>query len=240
MSPEPDLDVAADAAALAARAARWIAQEIAAAPGRFALSLSGGTTPREVYARLAAEPLRGAIDWSRVEIFWGDERFVPKTDERSNFRMASEALLSRVPIPAAQIHAVPVEAASPQDAAALYDATLRRHYGAASLDAARPLFSLTLLGLGTDGHTASLFPATPALDVADRLAVAVVGAMPEPRVTLTYPALGSSATIAFLVSGASKRDMLRRALAGDPALPAARVKTAGAIRIFADAAAFPG
>ncbi|ACK50739.1 6-phosphogluconolactonase [Methylocella silvestris BL2] len=240
MKPAPEIDVAASAEELAARAAAWIAAKIAAAPKRIALNLSGGSTPKEVFRLLAAEPLRSAIDWSKVEIFWGDERFVPLDHAMSNFRMTSETLLSHVPVPPGQIHPVPVDAASPEKAAALYDGTLREFYGAPTLDLARPLFDVTLLGLGADGHTASLFPGTPALEIRDALVSAVVGATPEPRITMTYPALASSAEIAFLVSGEAKREILRRVLANDAALPASRIETAGALRIFADRAAFGG
>ncbi|PNG24288.1 6-phosphogluconolactonase [Methylocella silvestris] len=240
MKPTPEIDVAASAPELAARVAAWIAAKIAAAPKQFALNLSGGSTPKAVFQLLAAEPLRSAIDWSKVEIFWGDERFVPFDHAMSNFRMTSEALLAHVPIPPGQIHAVPVGADSPEDAAALYDRMLREFYGAPALDPARPLFDVTLLGLGADGHTASLFPGTAALDIRDALVSAVIGATAEPRITMTYPALTSSAEIAFLVSGDAKREILRRVLANDAALPASRIETVGALRIFADHAAFGG
>ena len=239
MRPEPILDVAEDAADLAARAAGFIAGVIKAAPAPVAFCLSGGSTPRDVYARLAAPPLAGAIDWGKVHLFWGDERFVPLDDEKSNFRMTREALIGHVPIPAAAVHAVDVEAPNAEEAARRYERALYDFYGAQSLDPARPLFALTLLGLGTDGHTASLFPGAAALEVTDRLAAAVCGAMPEDRVTLAYPALESSAETAFLVSGASKREMLARLLEGDASIPAARVAPQGNLRIFADRAAFP-
>lgn len=239
MSPDPQIDVAETADQLAARAAAFIAGRIVAAPGRFALNLSGGSTPRRVYACLGAEPLRGAIDWTRVDLFWGDERFVPADDARSNFRMTREALLDRLAAPGPRVHAPPVDSPSPEAAAAAYDRMLRAHYGADALDLRRPLFDLTLLGLGEDGHTASLFPGTPALAVRDRLAVAVTGAAPEPRISMTYPALGSSREIVFLVSGAAKKDILRRVLAGDAALPASAITTDGAIRVFVDRDAAP-
>lgn len=237
MSPDPQIEPAADADDLARRAAAFIAARICAAPHRFALCLSGGSTPRQVYELLAGAPHAGEIDWEKVVLFWGDERFVPFDHKDSNFRMVNDAMLSRVPIPAANIHPIPAEAASPGEAAALYEAALQQFYGAARLDPARPLFDLTLLGLGADGHTASLFPGAPALEERGAWASAVIGAMPEPRITLTYPALESSALIAFLVSGAQKRDILARVLASDPALPASRIAARGAIRIFADRAA---
>jgi 6-phosphogluconolactonase len=239
MSPDPQIDVAADADELAHRVAAFIAARIEAAPQRLALNLSGGSTPREVYQLLGAEPYRSGIAWRKVALFWGDERFVPFDHKDSNFRMTSEALLSRLPVPPGEVHRIPVDAGSPQEGAALYQAVLRDFYGAKTLDPARPLFDVTLLGLGTDGHTASLFPGAPALDERGAWATAVIGAMPEPRISLTYPALESSADIVFLVAGAAKKEILARVLANDRALPAARIATRGAIRIFADRAAFP-
>ncbi len=237
MTPAPDLAVAADTADLARRAAALIASRIAAAPGRFALNLSGGSTPKQVYRLLAGEPFLKEVDWRKVGFFWGDERFVPFDHPSSNFRMAFEALLSHLPIAEGQIHRPPVDAASPQQAAALYDKELRAFYGARDLAPERPLFDLTLLGLGTDGHTASLFPDTPALEERDAWAAAVVGAMPEPRVTLTYPALESSAAIVFLIAGAEKKKILARVLSNDHTLPAARLAARGSILILADRAA---
>ncbi len=237
MSPEPQIDVAADADDLARRAAAFLAARIAAAPERLALNLSGGSTPRQVYELLGAEPYRSRIDWRKVELFWGDERFVPFDHKDSNFRMTSDALLRHVPLAPEQAHRIPTDAGSPRKAAELYEAALQEFYGARALDPARPLFDVTLLGLGADGHTASLFPSTPALEERRTWATAVIGATPEPRITLTYPALESSADIVFLVSGAAKREILARVRANDRALPASRIATRGAIRIFADRAA---
>ena len=237
MSPEPQIDVAADADDLAHRAAAFIAARIAAAPQRLALNLSGGSTPRQVYRLLGAEPYRTGIDWRKVALFWGDERFVPFDHKDSNFRMTSEALLDSLPVQPAEVHRIPTDAGSPQRAAALYQASLQDFYGARTLDPARALFDVTLLGLGADGHTASLFPGTRALEERQAWATAVIGATPEPRISLTYPALESSADILFLVSGAAKREILARVLANDRALPASRIAARGAIRIFADRAA---
>ncbi len=237
MSPEPQIDVAADADDLAQRAAAFIAARIAAAPQRLALNLSGGSTPRQVYRLLGAEPYRTGIDWRKVALFWGDERFVPFDHKDSNFRMTSEALLDSLPVQPGEVHRIPTDAGSPQRAAALYQASLQDFYGARTLDPARPLFDVTLLGLGADGHTASLFPGTPALEERQAWATTVIGASPEPRISLTYPALESSADILFLVSGAAKKEILARVLANDRALPASRIAARGSIRIFADRAA---
>ncbi|HYP58149.1 MAG TPA: 6-phosphogluconolactonase, partial [Beijerinckia sp.] len=155
----------------------------------------------------------------------------------SNYRMTLAALLSHVPIPPEQIHPVPTDTGSPEKAAALYEQTLQNFYGAKVLDPARPLFDVTLLGLGTDGHTASLFPGTAALDEQKAWVTSIVGVKEEPRISLTYPALGSSESILFLVSGAEKKEMLKRVLDNDQTLPAARIATTGRIIIYTDAAA---
>lgn len=237
MTPEPTIDIADDPADLADRVAIWIATRIAVAPDRVALNLSGGSTPRSVYELLGGEDLGARIDWRKVCIFWGDERFVPPDHEASNFRMAWEAMLRHVPIPAEQVFRVPTEAASPEEAAALYAKTLQGFYGASKLDPARPLFDVTLLGLGPDGHIASLFPGSAVLDEREAWTTAVVGVKPEARISLTYPVLESSAAILFLVSGAEKQDILARVLANEPSLPASRLAAQGTIRIVCDRAA---
>jgi 6-phosphogluconolactonase len=237
MTPQPIIDVESDAEALALRVAQFIAARVSSATGRFGLCLSGGTTPKRVYELLGSETLRAPHDWRKVHLFWGDERFVPPDHKDSNFRMAREALIDQVPIPASQVHPVPTSRGSPEEAAALYEVTLQDFYGAKTLDPERALFDVTLLGLGEDGHTASLFPGTQALDERGAWVTSVTGVKPEPRISLTYPALESSGEILFIVSGASKREILSRVLAGDEALPAARLITRGTIRIFADQAA---
>jgi 6-phosphogluconolactonase len=199
--------------------------------------LSGGTTPKRVYELLGRAPRRDHIPWQRVHWFWGDERFVPHDDPRSNFHMAAEALLRRAPVPPANIHPIPTEQGSPAGEAAAYETMLKRFYGADSFDPARPLFDLTLLGLGEDGHTASLFPGSPALAETRRWAVPVAGPDGLDRITLTYPALASSAVILFLVTGERKRQALTRARAGDPALPATGLRPDGAVYWFVDRAA---
>jgi 6-phosphogluconolactonase len=237
MTPSPIVDVENDAEALAGRVAGAVAERISSAPGRFALCLSGGTTPKRVYELLGSDALRSQLDWQKVHLFWGDERFVPQDHQDSNFRMAREALIDHVPIPAGQIHPVPTGCGSPEEGAALYEATLQDVYGSNKLEPERPLFDLTLLGLGEDGHTASLFPGSQALDERGAWVTSVVGVKPEPRISLTYPALEASKEILFIVSGAKKREILFRVLANDQALPAARIATRGTIRIFADRAA---
>lgn len=222
---------------LAQRLADWIVARIGERAGRVALCLSGGTTPRRLYELLGIAPRRERLPWARTHCFWGDERFVPNDDSRSNFHMAHQALLAHVPIPAQNIHAVAVDRGSAAEAAAAYERVLKEFYGADALDVARPLFDVTLLGLGEDGHIASLFPNSPALAETDRWAVPVTGHGAVDRVTLTYPVLASSTIAIVLVAGEGKRAVLSRLRAGDPALPATHLRPAGEFLLFADRAA---
>lgn len=226
-----------DAEALARRAAEWLCALAGASEGDFAVCLSGGSTPRRLYQLLAEPEIASRFPWDRVHWFWGDERFVPHHHPESNYGMALDAFLSRVAVPPANIHAIPTEDVSPRQAAAAYEGVLQRFYGAQSLTAERPLFDATLLGIGADGHTASLFPGQPALEESRHWAVAVAGAGSQPRITLTYPALDSSRDLAFVVAGAQKKEILRRVQAGDRTLPAARVRPAGRLHWFTDRAA---
>lgn len=226
--------------ALARGAAEWLCALAQASDREFAVCLSGGSTPRHLYERLAEPAIASRFPWSRVHWFWGDERFVPHSDPDSNYRMAYDAFLSRLPVARGNIHAIPTEHLSPEEAAAGYEATLKRYYGEDQLDSRRPIFDVTLLGIGEDGHTASLFPGHPALQEKRRWALAVLGAMPPARITLTYPALNSSRDLAFIATGAKKKGILARAQAGDPAVPAAQVRPVGRLHWFADRAAAPG
>ncbi|HUZ92270.1 MAG TPA: 6-phosphogluconolactonase [Methylocella sp.] len=240
MTPAPVIDVAEDAEALAGKVARFVAARMSSAPDRFGLSLSGGTTPKRIYELLGAGNLGVPLDWRKLHLFWGDERFVPMDHADSNFRMAREAFIDHVPIPPAQVHPILTGTGTPENSAALYEQTLQSFYGSKTLEPERPLFDVTLLGLGEDGHIASLFPGTKALNERGAWVTPVIGAKPEPRVSLTYPALESSGVILFVVSGAKKRDVLSRVLANEQALPAARLATRGTIYLFADRAALPG
>jgi len=191
------LIVAADAEEAAARAATALA---AAARTGGSISLAGGTTPQRTYELLADEP---AIDWSQVHLWFGDERCVPPGDPESNYRTADEALISRVDIPERNVHRIRGED-DPDAAAAAYAAEIE----GVALD-------LALLGLGPDGHTASLFPGGPALDVRDRAAVAVTASKPPPRrITLTLPVFERAASILVLAPGDSKADAIRAVLRG--------------------------
>jgi 6-phosphogluconolactonase len=238
VTPAPIVDVASDAEALALRVAEFVAARAASASGHFSLSLSGGSTPKRAYEMLVDSG--ASLDWRKVHLFWGDERFVPPDHRDSNFRMAREAMIDHVPIPAAQVHPIPTNSASPVWAAALYEATLQSFYGSETLDPERPLFDVTLLGLGEDGHTASLFPGTKALDERGAWVTSIIGVKTEPRISLTYQALESSGVILFVVAGEEKRDILGRVLGNDLSLPAARLATRGTIRVFADRAAIAG
>ena len=230
------VDIQADGQAVAQHVAEWLTERALATPGRFAVCLSGGSTPKTLYGLLGAEPLRSRFPWDRTHLFFGDERFVPPDHPDSNYRMAREAMLSHVPIPPAQVHPFPTDT-TPEDGAARYADTLKRFYGADTLDPARPLFDVNFLGLGEDGHTASLFPGVAALQERTAWTAAVIGAKPEPRLTLTYPVLDSARTVGFLVAGSGERAILTRALAGDAALPAVHVKPVGELIWFTDKAA---
>jgi 6-phosphogluconolactonase len=228
------LEILPDSDSLARRVAAWMLAAAIEKDGVFAVALSGGSTPQQLYESLAGPPYSAAVPWARTHWFWGDERFVPHDDALSNYRMAREALLSHVPIPAINIHPIPTEGTSPDAAASAYERALKSFYGAERLDSGRPLFDVTLLGLGPDGHTASLFPNTAVLAERDRWVAAVVGAMPEARITLTYPALESSRRAAYLIAGEEKRAIFDRLRRGDSALPAARLHPTGELIWFAD------
>ena len=236
---KPIIAVFDDAGALAQNAAEWLLALARAGSRDFAVCLAGGSTPQRLYERLGAPEIASRFPWNRVHWFWGDERFVPHDHPDSNFRMARDAFLSRVTLPAANIHAIPTEGVSPSQAASAYEKALKAFYGRQSIVADRPLFDATLLGIGVDGHTASLFPGDPALEERLRWVVPVSGARPEPRITLTYPALNSTRDLAFLVTGSGKNEVVRRVRSGDPALPAARVRPAGCLHWFTDRAAAP-
>jgi 6-phosphogluconolactonase len=230
-------EVLADHAGLADRVAAWLLELALAKQGLFSLCLCGGSTPTLLYQRLAQAPYRDAFPWDRTHLFWGDERFVPATSPLSNYGMVCEALLAHAPIPSANIHPIPTQGASPQAAAAAYQQDLQAFYGAEWLDPNKPLFDVNLLGLGEDGHTASLFPQTAALAERERWVLAVLGVKAEARITLTYPALESARHTAFLVVGPDKAAILRRLMQGDASIPAARLHPTGELLVFSDKAA---
>ncbi len=198
--------------ALAKRVAQTLQQQRA-----FSLVLAGGNTPRALY-RLLAKEYRQQIDWGRVHLFWGDERYVPHDHPASNFRMTYETLIAPLNIPPEKIHPMPTDVTNPYDAACLYEQELRTFFGGI------PRFDLVLLGMGADGHTASLFPGAATLKERERW-VAVGEAPVEPRVrlTLTLPVLNAAQAVYFLVTGADKAETVRRVLMEDTPLPAALV-----------------
>jgi 6-phosphogluconolactonase len=190
--------------------------------GCFTVALSGGSTPKHLYSLLASPDYKERIPWNNVHLFWGDERCVPPDHPESNFGMVRESLLSKIKIPAENIHRMAGER-EPQAAAAEYEKHLQEFFGLES--GALPRFDLILLGIGEDGHTASLFPGSDALDETERLVIApFVEKLNSYRLTLTLPVLNSGAEVWFLVTGASKADAVKKVLRGSADLPAAKVQ----------------
>jgi 6-phosphogluconolactonase len=224
----PDLEVLSAAAAETIVA---IARESVKARGRFSIALSGGNTPKRTY-QLLVERHRDEIDWSHWQVLFGDERFVPSDDERSNYRMARDTLLADAPIPADQVHPIPTDTPTVGDAADAYERTLQQVL--AGDDAQRSAIDLVLLGVGPDGHTASLFPGSPVLAERTHWARAVEApttVQPAvPRVTLTLPCLNGARNALFLIAGDDKRPVIAEILEGGDAArryPAAIVSAAG-------------
>ena len=241
MPDAPKLTILPDAAALAQAAARRLLARLAEPRERFAVALTGGSSPEGLYRLLASEPYRSQVPWQRVHWFWGDDRFVPQDDERSNAGAARRLFLDRVPAPTANVHAIPTDAANPDEAARRYETELQAFHGADRLDPRRPLFDLVLMGVGNDGHTASLFPGHPQLEETERWAVGVPRAGQEPfvpRVTLTFPVLASTRDMLFLVTGRGKREIMSRLLSGAD-LPAARAHSRGDLVWLVDRDAAP-
>ena len=230
------MEVLADPPALARHVAEWMTATAAAAGPEVRIALSGGSTPKALYALLASEAFRDRFPWERVSWFWGDERFVPYDSPESNYRMAREAMLDKVPVPTNKIFPVPTDG-DPDDAAQRYERTMQKVYGAATLDAKRPMFDIMLLGLGPDGHTASLLPKEPVLEERRRWVAAVAHGRPEVRITMTYPAIESSRHTIFMVEGKAKAPVLASIRAGTSEVPAARVRPVGELIWFTDRAA---
>jgi 6-phosphogluconolactonase len=227
-----------DAQAVATEAAEHLIARIAENQTRPAICLTGGSGPKALYALLGSPDYRSRIAWDRVHWFIGDERFVSADDRRNNMTIAREIFLNRC-APPDNIHPIPTHARDPDTAARHYEHELQIFYGTRHLDAAKPLFDLVLMGLGPDGHTASLFPGDRALTETERWVVGVDSANVEPfvpRVTLTLPALASSREMLFLVTGDTKRDILSKVIAGAD-LPGTRAHSKGLTTWLADAAA---
>lgn len=230
----------ADATAMATAAAERVLTRIAANSGRIAICLTGGSSPKQLYELLATPSYESRIPWDRVHWFIGDDRFVGPADPLNNMGMARRLFLDRL-APSDHIHPIDTTAASPDEAAHRYETELKVFHGTDRLDPATPLFDLVLLGVGPDGHIASIFPGYPASFEQDRWVVGVPQANVEPfvpRVTLTFPALASCREMLFEISGAGKRAILTRVLANDD-LPASHAHSTGETIWLADRAALP-
>lgn len=212
-----DIHICDDAGALARQAAYEfvrLANQAIGRTGRFTVVLSGGSTPRKMFEALAGDLFRSQVLWSNVEFFWGDERCVPPDHADSNYRMAHEALLSRVPIDETLVHRVPGEMGDVMQAAADYERTIRERF---QLEEGQfPRFDLVLLGMGDDGHTASLFPGTKAIHETGKLVVGhFVEKLEANRLTLTPPVFNGAFEVFFLVAGEGKAETLKNVLQGD-------------------------
>jgi 6-phosphogluconolactonase len=207
----PDIRIFSDLASLNESAAQSIKESINKIDGsaQYFLALAGGNTPRALY-RLLADKYVHNITWDKVQLFWGDERYVSIEDSRNNFRMARETLLDYIPIPSKQIHPMQTDYPDPNDAARAYELTLRNHF-----HSQWPRFNLIILGLGSDGHTASLFPKSVSLEEKRWVIPSRAPIEPTQRLTLTLPVLSNAAQIFFIVTGADKAEVLKKVLARD-------------------------
>jgi 6-phosphogluconolactonase len=244
ISKNQKIEIVADAKAMCRAAAETLVQHIGKTlqtKDVYSMALSGGSTPRRLYALLADDTeLAGQIPWERIHFFWGDERHVAPDHPDSNYRMAFEAMLSCVPIPSTNIHRIRAENPDASKAAEDYVRDMRRFFGITNGE--MPQFNCVLLGMGSDGHTASLFPDSPALGEQKRLVVANrVEKFDSFRITLTVPVLNNADLILFLVSGAEKADALKTVLEGDAApdrYPAKLIRPSrGALMWFLDRSA---
>lgn len=219
-----------DPIAVAAAAAQWVSER-SASSNPFRIAMSGGSTPQFLYEALPSSTFNAGIDWSRWHVYFGDERAVPPDDRNSNYRLVRDTLLSKVPIAPEHVHRIEADGADLDSVAGAYSRLLEAECGRP------PRLDIVLLGLGPDGHTASLFPSTPALDVEDAWATrGRADSEPFDRITLTFPAINAAAHVAFLVTGNAKAEALRGVIAGT--VPAARVRPAHGEEIwFLDTAA---
>lgn len=207
---EIEIAILPDADAVALATANIVAASSLAASDEFSIALAGGVTPRRLYEMLAAEPFLSGIPWDTWNVWWGDERCVSPTDEMSNYALAAESLLSKVPIRAERVHRIHGEIGA-QAAALAYENELGDHF-----DSEMPQFDLILLGMGEDGHTASLFPGTQALQEAQLSVVPVAAPWPpHDRVTLSLPVINAARRVVFIVVGREKAHALRMVIASD-------------------------
>ncbi len=236
-----ELRVYDDAEQLARAAAELfvkVASESIKARGRFRVVLSGGSTPRRVYELLATTVFSSTVDWDHVDIFWGDERYVPADESDSNYRMTADALLRTVSVPTANVHRILTEISPPSTAAAAYEREILQCFGASD---SVPQFDLIYLGLGTNGHTASLFPHSPALKETSRLVLAdFVAEVNAWRISMSAPLLNRGRTVAFLIASQEKAQVLHEVLLDprDPErLPAQLIAPQGKLLWLVDQAA---
>jgi 6-phosphogluconolactonase len=226
---------------MAKAAADRIVARIIANGERVAICLSGGSSPKQLFELLATDAYRPKIPWDRVHWFIGDERFVPADNPFNNMSMARKAFLDQC-APPANVHPIPIDSADPAEAARRYEAELKAFYGSDRLTPERPLFDVVLLGVGPDGHTASLFPGYPAVEETKRWVIEVPKAHVEPfvpRVSLTLPTLASCREMLFEVAGPDKRAILTRVFSGEN-LPANRARSLGGETVWlVDRAARP-
>jgi len=249
---KPEIHHYPDVETLSLMAAEYIctvAAKSARERGAVTFALAGGNTPKPVYECLAGPRFGEQMPWAHIHLFWGDERCVPPDHPDSNFGMAFRALISRVPVPLQNVHRIPVEMASPEEAAEAYQKILRDSFApfiggddaTARAGSQFPRFDLIMLGVGKDGHTASLFPGDPCLEEKRRWVVPVGsprGSPPVARITLTLPVINRARCVLFLVSGAEKRDVVRQ-IVKDPrtasrSYPAARIQPEGRVVWFLD------
>ena len=230
-----NVEVLADKSALVKRAKEIVVEQIQKTveeKGRFTLVLAGGSTPKPVYESLAQE----SLPWSKIHFFWGDERYVPATDPNSNELMARQALLNKIDIPKDNIHPIKITGESPQKDARQHEAELKEFFNEPE---GFPTFDLILLGMGDDGHTASLFPHTEALSVKDSL-VTVGNKDGEPRISMTIPLINQANSVLFLVAGENKRSALQQVFASqadETAYPSRKIQPQGNLLWLLDQAA---
>ena len=237
MKPEvrcyPNLEVLSNAAA---EFICTLAVECVNERGLFTIALSGGKTPKTLYENLARPFYSTRMPWSHIHLFWGDERCVRPDHPESNFSMAFHALISKVPLPSQNVHRMPAEIEPPEDAAEAYEGVLREFFGSPRKPGPIPAFDLIVLGVGKDGHTASLFPRDQALEVEKRWVTAVrtpQGTPLVPRITLTLPVINRASYVLFMVSGSGKRELVRSILeepdSAAQRYPVARVSPGGRV-----------
>lgn len=208
--------------------------------GTFRIALSGGSTPKKLFELLASPTFVARMPWERIAFYYGDERHVPHDNAASNYRMSCETLFNHVAATQGRVFSIPTAHEAEADATS-YERLMREHYGADQFDPAKPFFDVVMLGMGQDGHTASLFPRQPVLQEHDKwVATCIPDDAPHTRITLTYPTIASSRQVVFLLEGRGKSEMFRRVRSGDDALPSSHITTRGEMIFLCDKAAAEG